>query len=142
MLQRRVLLHSHSALVYISPLRLLCLLRGFLLRPFVTHYGFKIPLDIFLPVTSDNLPSTSGFNYSCVDFADGHSSLPENYNLVQDNLTIIPNSVSTDCLHTAGVVDSEPDSDADIETDQYLASINQIYELISRLLAKSIVHDL
>ncbi|KAH3855011.1 hypothetical protein DPMN_097571 [Dreissena polymorpha] len=44
----------------------------------------------YVPVTSDNSPSISGFNYQCVDFADGHSSLPENHHLVQDNPPIIP----------------------------------------------------
>ncbi|KAH3696526.1 hypothetical protein DPMN_083991 [Dreissena polymorpha] len=55
---------------------------------------------------------------------------------MQDNLTIIPNSVSTDSLHTAGVAESEPDSDADIDTDQYLASIIQIYELMFQTLCE------
>ncbi|KAH3865915.1 hypothetical protein DPMN_028962 [Dreissena polymorpha] len=44
----------------------------------------------YVPVTTDNSPSISGFNYQCVDFADNHSSLPENHHLVQDNPPIIP----------------------------------------------------
>ncbi|KAH3833783.1 hypothetical protein DPMN_107099 [Dreissena polymorpha] len=44
----------------------------------------------YVPVTSDNSPSISGFNYQCVDFADSHSSIPENHHLVQDNSPIIP----------------------------------------------------
>ncbi|KAH3697234.1 hypothetical protein DPMN_084726 [Dreissena polymorpha] len=39
-------------------------------------------------------------------------------------------------MHTAGVVDKEADSEADFNNDtyKYLASINQIYELIFRTL--------
>ncbi|KAH3820820.1 hypothetical protein DPMN_122569 [Dreissena polymorpha] len=35
-----------------------------------------------------------------------------------------------DSLHTSGVVDSEHDLDADNDTDQYLALIHQIYDLM------------
>ncbi|KAH3800436.1 hypothetical protein DPMN_154069 [Dreissena polymorpha] len=73
----------------------------------------------YVPITSDNSPSISGFNYQCVDFEDSHSSLKENHHLVQDNLPIIPTAVSMDSLHTSGVVDSEHESDADNDTDQY-----------------------
>ncbi|KAH3734163.1 hypothetical protein DPMN_040603 [Dreissena polymorpha] len=45
---------------------------------------------MYVPVTSDNSPSISGFNYQCVDFADSHSSILENHHLVQDNSPIIP----------------------------------------------------
>ncbi|KAH3800167.1 hypothetical protein DPMN_153796 [Dreissena polymorpha] len=44
----------------------------------------------YVPVTSDNSPSISGFNYQWVDFADSHSLIPENQHLVQDNPPIIP----------------------------------------------------
>ncbi|KAH3820694.1 hypothetical protein DPMN_122442 [Dreissena polymorpha] len=90
----------------------------------------------YVPVTSDNSPSISGFNYQCVDFADRHSSLPENHHLVQDNPPIIPTTVSMDSLHTSGVVDSVHDSDADSDTDQYLAPIHQIYDLMFRTLGE------
>ncbi|KAH3809051.1 hypothetical protein DPMN_137414 [Dreissena polymorpha] len=44
----------------------------------------------YVPVTSDNSPSISGFNYQCVDFGDSHSSILKNHHLVQDNSPIIP----------------------------------------------------
>ncbi|KAH3877744.1 hypothetical protein DPMN_001622 [Dreissena polymorpha] len=88
----------------------------------------------YVPVTSDNSPSISGFNYQCVDFTDSHSSLLENHHLVQDNPPIIPTTVSMDSLHTSGVVDSEHDSDAD--NDQYLAPIDQIYDLMVQTLGE------
>ncbi|KAH3865954.1 hypothetical protein DPMN_029002 [Dreissena polymorpha] len=86
----------------------------------------------FVPINPDNLPSSSGFNYQMVDLVDGYSSLSDTRNLVHDTRSSISNSVSADSLHTAGVVDNEADSEADSNdvTDQYLSSINWIYEMI------------
>ncbi|KAH3817177.1 hypothetical protein DPMN_118707 [Dreissena polymorpha] len=87
----------------------------------------------FVPVNADNLPS-SGLHYQFTDVGDDHSLLPDNYNPVQDILTSVP----ADSIQTAGVVESEADSDAEsnVETDQYLAPIGQIYELMFRTLGE------
>ncbi|KAH3853354.1 hypothetical protein DPMN_095876 [Dreissena polymorpha] len=90
----------------------------------------------YVPITSDNSLSISGFNYQCVDFADSYSSIPENQHLVQDNPPIIPSTIARDSLHTSDVVESEHDLDADNDTDQYLAPIHQIYELMFQTLGE------
>ncbi|KAH3824949.1 hypothetical protein DPMN_126809 [Dreissena polymorpha] len=41
-----------------------------------------------------------------------------------------------DSLHTSGVVDSEHESDADNDTDQYLAPIHQMYDLMFQTLGE------
>ncbi|KAH3864322.1 hypothetical protein DPMN_027339 [Dreissena polymorpha] len=71
-----------------------------------------------IPVTSDNAPTNSGLNYHSTDVAD------------------IPTTIAEDSLHTSDVVDSEHDSDADNDTDQYLAPIHQIYDLMFHTLGE------
>ncbi|KAH3863862.1 hypothetical protein DPMN_026865 [Dreissena polymorpha] len=88
----------------------------------------------FVLVNTDNFLSTSGLHYQFTYVVDGHSSLPDNHNLVQDILTSVP----ADSVHTADVVESKADSDAEsnVETDQYLAPINEINELMFHILGE------
>ncbi|KAH3891260.1 hypothetical protein DPMN_015353 [Dreissena polymorpha] len=79
----------------------------------------------FVPVNADK-------HYQIADVVDDHSSLPDN--LAQDSFIPVP-AVS---LHTSVPVESEAESDADIDTNKFLASSIQIYELIFQTLGEEL----
>ncbi|KAH3836120.1 hypothetical protein DPMN_109490 [Dreissena polymorpha] len=79
----------------------------------------------FVPVNTDK-------HYQIADVVDDNSSLPDN--LAQDSFIPVP-AVS---LHTSVPEESEAESDADIDTDKFLASSTQIYELIFQTLGEEL----
>ncbi|KAH3808176.1 hypothetical protein DPMN_136527 [Dreissena polymorpha] len=96
-----------------------------------------------VPIISDSLPVTASLHNQFADFVSDQPSSPDISILVQDNdpMTIeadgihssgIPTSSSTDYIQTTDLAggSTETGAESNVEAESYLASINQVYEIM------------